>query len=510
MSDVVFTEADIEQIKTEGLSVNQALAQINLFKRGTRPVKLNRPCITYDGIVTIPKEDIKIITALYEEEARKGRMLKFVPASGAASRMFKEWFRCLENGVFDSEEGKRFVSELKTFAFYNDLGEAISRAGENIENMIKNKRFIDILAYIITSRGLNYGNLPKALLKFHVYPDRNRTALEEHLVEASLHTKGSNRICRVHFSVSEEHQKQVNDYLSRIKKYFEKYYNVQYDITLSTQKSSTNTIAVDLENRPFRDQQGGLVFRPGGHGALLEDLNSIDGDIIFLKNIDNVVPDRLKPVTIFYKKVLGGYLISLQNEIFRYLRMLGKKEPDKDRMAELILFCEQKLHIVFPPRFNDLPLPEKYALIFKKLNRPIRVCGMVKNEGEPGGGPFWINEEDGTQSLQIIEESQIDSRSKEQKALWSSATHFNPVDLVCGVRDYQSQKFDLRAFVDKNSYFISQKSEKGQDIRALELPGLWNGSMAFWNTIFVEVPIETFNPVKTIHDLLRPQHLADL
>jgi len=510
LSDVVFTEADIKQIKTEGLSVDQALAQINLFKRGTLPVNLNRPCIMHDGIVTIPKEDIKIITALYEEEARKGRMLKFVPASGAASRMFKEWFRCLENGVFDSEEANRFVSELKTFAFYNDLGEAISSAGENIENMIKNKRFTDILAYIITSRGLNYSNLPKALLKFHVYPDRNRTALEEHLVEASLHTKDSDRICRVHFTVSEEHQKQVNDYLSRIKKYFEQYYNVQYDVTLSTQKSSTNTIAVDLENRPFRDQQGGLVFRPGGHGALLEDLNSIDGDIIFLKNIDNVAPDRLKPVTIFYKKVLGGYLISLQNEIFRYLRMLGKKEPDKDMMSELILFCEQKLHIVFPPRFNDLPLPEKCAFIFKKLNRPIRVCGMVKNEGEPGGGPFWINEEDGTQSLQIIEESQIDSRSKEQKALWSSATHFNPVDLVCGVRDYQSQKFDLHAFVDKNSYFISQKSEKGRDIRALELPGLWNGSMAFWNTIFVEVPIETFNPVKTIHDLLRPQHLSDL
>ena len=510
MSDVVFTEADSEQIKTEGLSVNQALAQINLFKRGTRPVKLNRPCTTHDGIVTIPKEDIKIITALYEEEARKGRMLKFVPASGAASRMFKEWFRFLENGVFDSEEGKRFSSELKAFAFYNDLGEAVSRAGENIEDMIKNKRFIDILAYIITSRGLNYANLPKALLKFHVYPDRNRTALEEHLVEASLHTKDANRICRVHFTVSEEHQKQVNDYLSEIKKYFEKYYNIQYDITLSTQKSSTNTIAVDLENRPFRDQQGGLVFRPGGHGALLEDLNNIDGDIIFLKNIDNVVPDRLKPVTILYKKVLGGYLISLQNEIFRYLRMLGKKEPDKDMMAELILFCEQKIHIVFPPQFNDLPLPGKYASIFKKLNRPIRVCGMVKNEGEPGGGPFWINEEDGTQSLQIIEESQIDSRSKEQKSLWSSATHFNPVDLVCGVRDYQSQKFDLRAFVDKNSYFISQKSEKGRDIRALELPGLWNGSMAFWNTIFVEVPIETFNPVKTIHDLLRPQHLSEL
>jgi len=265
-----------------------------------------------------------------------------------------------------------------------------------------------------------------------------------------------------------------------------------------------------LENCPFRDQEGRLVFRPGGHGALLENLNSIDGDMIFLKNIDNVVPDRLKPVTILYKKVLGGYLISLQNEIFRYLRLMSKSEMDENTLDELIVFCKQKLHIVFPLMFEDLPRPEKLSTIFKKLHRPIRVCGMVKNEGEPGGGHFWVNEDDGTQSLQIIEETQIDARSKEQKDIWSSATHFNPVDLVCGVRDYRSQKFDLHEYVDKNSYFISQKSEKGKDLRALELPGLWNGSMAFWNTIFVQVPIETFNPVKTVNDLLRPQHVSSI
>jgi hypothetical protein len=507
---MTFSKADLRQIKMEGLSVDQVLTQIGFFNRGVLPIKLNRPCTVNDGIVSIPEEELKIITAVYDEEMGKGRALKFVPASGAASRMFRDWYGCLEKGRFDSEEGKVFSGNLNTFAFTRDLSEAISCDGKNIEDMIKNNKYTEILVYILTSKGLNYGNLPKALLKFHTYPDGNRAAIEEHLVEAALYTKDSSSICRIHFTISEEHQKAIKDYVAQVTKGYERVYNVKYVITLSTQKSSTNTIAVDLENCPFRDQEGMLVFRPGGHGALLENLNGIDGDMIFLKNIDNVVPDRLKPVTILYKKILGGYLISLQNEIFRYLRLMSNNEMDENTLNELIVFCKQKLHIVFPLMFEDLPRPEKLSTIFKKLHRPIRVCGMVKNEGEPGGGPFWVNENDGTQSLQIIEETQIDARSKEQKDIWSSATHFNPVDLVCGVRDYRSQKFDLHEYVDKNSYFISQKSEKGKDLRALELPGLWNGSMAFWNTIFVQVPIETFNPVKTVNDLLRPQHVSSI
>jgi hypothetical protein len=507
LSDVIFAELDIGRIRKEGLTVHQVLKQIDLFKKGVFPVRLNRPCTINDGIITIPERDLNSITALHEEEARKGRMLKFVPASGAASRMFRDWYRYLEKSDFGSGEGKGFSGDLKKFAFFSDLRNVISRDGEHIENMIENKRYADILTYILTSKGLNYGNFPKAILKFHTYQDCSRTALEEHLVEASLYTKDAGHVCRVHLTVSEEHQEDVNRYLSRIKGDYEKDYDVKYDITLSTQKSSTNTIAVNLENYPFRDQQGSLVFRPGGHGALLENLNSIDGDIIYLKNIDNVVPDRLKPVTTLYKKALGGYLVFLQNNIFRFLHLMSTKEPDKDVVADMIFFCKERLNIIMPPWFEASSLSEKCTLIYKKLNRPIRVCGMVKNEGEPGGGPFWVNEEDGTQSLQIIEESQIDLRSPEQKAIWSSATHFNPVDLVCGVRDYRSSKFDLHEFVDTNSYFISHKSERGRDLRALELPGLWNGAMAFWNTIFVEVPIETFNPVKTVNDLLRQQHM---
>ncbi len=508
MSDVIFTESDIRQIEKEGLTIDQVLKQIDLFKRGVFPVKLIRPCKINDGIITIPEENLNAITALHEEEARKGRMIKFVPASGAASRMFRDWYIYLEKDDIDSVEGEGFSSDLRKFAFFSDLSNVILREGEHIEKMIEDKRYADIMTYILTSKGLNYGNLPKALLKFHAYPNGSRTALEEHLVEASLYTKGACHVCRVHFTVSEEHQEAVNDYLSQVKKDYEKYYGVKYDITISNQKSSTNTMAVDLRNCPFRDQQGNLVFRPGGHGALLENLNSIDGDIIYLKNIDNVVPDRLKPVTTLYKKALGGYLVFLQNEIFKFLHIIGKNEVDNDAIVDMISFCESKLNIIMPAWFEASSFSEKCTFINRKLDRPIRVCGMVKNEGEPGGGPFWVNGVDGTQSLQIIEESQVDLRSPEQKAIWSSATHFNPVDLVCGVRDYQSGKFNLHEFVDPNSYFISQKSERGRDLRALELPGLWNGAMAFWNTVFVEVPIETFNPVKTVRDLLRQQHMS--
>lgn len=500
----------MKQIAMEGLSAEQVSAQIDLFQRGVFPIKLNRPCTLHDGIVSIPKEDLQKMSATYDNEMRKGRALKFVPASGAASRMFRDWYGYLERGRLDSEEGKEFAGNLNRFAFIRDLSDAVLRDGNNIDELMKNSNYTEILAYILTSKGLNYGSLPKALLKFHTYPEGSRAAIEEHLVEAALYTKDSNGRCRVHFTVSEEHREAVNDYLAQITKRYENIYDVRYDIALSTQKSSTNTIAVDLENQPFRDQQGRLVFRPGGHGALLENLNGIDGDIIFLKNIDNIVPDRLKAVTVLYKKVLAGYLISLQNEIYRYLHLISNNELNVDMLNELTVFCKQKLHIVFPQMFEDLPFPEKCSHIIKKLNRPIRVCGMVKNEGEPGGGPFWVNEDDGAQSLQIVEENQIDARSQEQRAVWSSATHFNPVDLVCGVKNFRSQKFDLHEYVNKNSYFISQKSEKGKDLRALELPGLWNGSMAFWNTIFVEVPIKTFNPVKTANDLLRPQHLTDI
>ncbi|HEX7535350.1 MAG TPA: DUF4301 family protein, partial [Syntrophales bacterium] len=377
---MIFTEADVRQIEKEGLNSKQVLAQIDLFKRGVRQITLNRPCTVNDGIVTIPEEELKKMAALYEEELAMGRkVLKFVPASGAASRMFKDWYVYLEKGSLDARQREEFAGELKRYAFYRDLRDVISRDGEDLEKMLEVQRHEDILAYILTSKGLNYGNLPKALLKFHAYPDGSRTALEEHLVEAALYTKDAYRNCRLHLTLSDEHHDDVADYLSVIKRYYEKHYEVTLDVALSTQKSSTNTLAVDLDNRPFRDQQGELVFRPGGHGAILDNVNGAGGDIIYLKNIDNIVPDKLKAVTVFYKKVLGGYLVSLQNEIFRYLRYLDKAQPEEQALRGMRLFCEKKLHLVMPPWFEDLPLAEKSSFIFRKLNRPIRVCGMVRN-----------------------------------------------------------------------------------------------------------------------------------
>lgn len=508
MTRRLFSEADIKQIESAGLTVEKVMEQIHIFERGVSLVTLNRPCTINDGIVKIEEPEMNSLLKLFDEEGRLRKVLKFVPASGAASRMFKDWHRCVEQRHFESAaEGENFLSNLKSFAFFEDLRAVIARDDKDIQRMIDSGKSIDVIEYILTSRGLNYGCLPKALLKFHIYPEGARTALEEHLVEAALYAKDVRGVCRIHFTVSEEHLDMVKKHVSGVQGVYEDKFSVTFDITFSTQKSSSDTIAVGLDNNPFRDHEGKLVFRPGGHGALLENLDEIDGDIIFVKNIDNVVPDRLKDVTVTYKRLLAGLLIQLQKEIYAYLDMLDSGKVDNDTLLSISSFCEKRLHSVFPPWFNGLSFMEKCRFLYDKLNRPIRVCGMVKNEGEPGGGPFWVEEKDGTQSLQIVEESQVNAKSEEQRAIWFSSTHFNPVDLVCGVRDFRSRKFTLRNFVDHDAYIITQKSEKGRDLRALELPGLWNGSMAFWNTIFVEVPIETFNPVKTVHDLLRPQHL---
>ncbi len=508
MTRPVLTGEDIRRIEAEGLTEDKVLAQLEFFKMGASPVRLNRACTVGDGITVIPKEKMEELLAIHDEAAGKGRMLKFVPASGAASRMFREWYRYYDSRSLDSdpEMGADFAVNLNRYAFYDDLRGTVSRAGYDIAELVKDRKFSIILEYILTVKGLNYAHLPKALLKFHAYTDCNRTSLEEHLVEAALYVRDAKGVCRIHFTVSKEHESDVKNYFSNVRRYYENSYNIKFDLRISTQLASTNTIAVDMDNRPFRDSGGMLVFRPGGHGALLKNLNAIDGDIIFLKNIDNVVPDRLKGITVQYKKILGGYLIKIQKKVFEYLHLLSSGRVDGQLLSEAAGFCERELNIVFHPEFDGFPDGEKKNYIISRLTRPLRICGMVKNVGEPGGGPFWVEEEDGTQSLQIIESAQVDMGSEQQKSVWMSATHFNPVDLVCGLRDYTSKKFDLERFVDKKAILITQKSEEGRDLKALEIPGLWNGSMARWNTVFVEVPIETFNPVKTVDDLLRKQH----
>jgi len=500
---------DLRQIEEAGISLEQVGAQINFLKKGVKPLKLNRPCAKGDGIVILPKREQAKMAALHDASCRTGRFMKFVPASGAASRMFVHWHSALAKGGFGgTEREKTFSDNLCKFAFFPDLKQTIASCGEDIETLLNDRKLDRIIHYILTSRGLNYEHLPKALLKFHACGEGGcRTPIEEHLIESALYTADAHKECRIHFTVSEEHIKAVFLSLKEIKKGCADRLGVTFRIGLSTQSLSTNTVAWEGENL-FRDRAGRLVLRPGGHGALLKNLHDLDGDIIFIKNIDNVVPDRLKPKVIFYKKVLGGYFISLEEEIFRHLKRLSDGEATAEAVREANLFCRKKLNVVFPSAFEGWPLTQQRRFIINKLNRPLRVCGMVKNEGEPGGGPFWIDE-GGEQSLQIVEYQQIDTGCEEQRAIWSTSTYFNPVDIVCGLRDHRSQKFDLPFFADPTAVTLSEKIELGRKITALEHPGLWNGAMAKWNTVFVEVPLATFNPVKTIEDLLRPQHLPN-
>jgi hypothetical protein len=507
MSSNFFSDEDLKAITAKGIDVLQVLEQLEIFRRGAKPIRLLRPACVGEGIVQIPANEREVFVSLYNQAAKKGRMIKFVPASGVASRMFKDWYGLYQQGEFDSAERlNEFLENIVKFAFYDDLKEIIASQGEDVEVLIRKGRYMDILKLILTPLGLNYNWLPKALLKFHIYPEHTRTALEEHLVEAVLYARDARNVCRIHFTVSEEHESRFNDLLSRVKGYYEDLFGVKYEIAVTIQHSSTDTIAVDMENKPFRDRSGKIVFRPGGHGALLKNLNAIDGDIIFIKNIDNVVPDRLKDITVLHKKILGGYLVQLQDKIFHHLKLLSKERVDDKLLSRVIRFCREELFLFFPDGFWNDTLSGKKEYILRMLNRPVRVCGMVKNEGEPGGGPFWV-EEDGTRSLQIVEQNQLDLNLEEQRDIWKSSTHFNPVDLVCGVRNYQGEKFDLTVYVNRDAVLISKKSHEEGELKALELPGLWNGSMAFWNTIFVEVPLETFNPVKTIDDLLRKSHL---
>ncbi|MCX8012648.1 MAG: DUF4301 family protein, partial [Desulfobacterota bacterium] len=358
---------------------------------------------------------------------------------------------------------------------------------------------------LLTDLGLTYAQLPKALIKFHTYPDGNRTALEEHLVEAVAYVQDQNKISRLHFTVSPEHEKLFVQHLKIVKPKYEEKYQVKFQVDFSLQKPSTNTIAVRLDNHPFRDKAGRLVFRPGGHGTLIENLNALNADLIYIKNIDNVTPDRLKDETFLWKKILGGYLVKTQERIFAYLKELENRE-DKKLLKEIFDFTNDELFILPPSNKQLSSLKNKREFLFKKLNRPIRIGGMVKNQGEPGGGPFWVKGKDEALSLQVVEDAQVDMTSKEQRLIWNQATHFSPVDFVCGVRDYKGDPFDLKKYVDPAAVFISLKSKDGEPLKALELPGLWNGGMADWISIFVEVPLITFTPVKTVNDLLRPEH----
>ena len=505
----MLTQEDKDLLAKKGISEQQIAEQLACFEKGFPFLKLFAAAsVENRGIMLVGEEAQKTYLAAWDayKEGDK-KIVKFVPASGAASRMFKNMFEFLgaDYDVPTTDFEKKFFNNIKNFAFYADLDAAcVKNNGKGIEALISEGNYKAVVANLLESAGLNYGALPKGLLKFHKYEDGVRTPLEEHLVEGALYAAGKSGEVNVHFTVSTEHRELFAKLVDEKVAQYAAKYGVKYNISFSEQKPSTDTVAVDMENKPFRDN-GKLLFRPGGHGALIENLNDLDADIVFIKNIDNVVPDRLKGDTVTYKKLLAGVLVTLQKQAFEYLQLLDSGHYRHDELENIIRFVQQQLHC----RKDDIKDMEDADLVIylrKKLNRPMRVCGMVKNVGEPGGGPFLAYNPDGTVSLQILESSQIDMNDPEKKAMFEKGTHFNPVDLVCAVRDYKGNKFNLVNYVDKATGFISYKSKGGKELKALELPGLWNGSMSDWNTIFVEVPLSTFNPVKTVNDLLREQH----
>ena len=513
----MLSEKDIEQIISEGRDVETIEKQLNGFKLGFPFMNLVAPANPGKGINQLDEQRINEYVTLYDGLSKSKRALKFVPASGAATRMFKNLIEFREdaiaaqdlNAMLDEDRhqsAKKFFNNLKKFAFYEELKQLLEKNEKFNADIFDQKSFILLLEYLLSEKGLNYENLPKGLLLFHQYPDKSRTPFEEHLIEGAHYCVDKQHNVHIHFTISPDHLIRFQEMTDLVIDEYQQRFNVRIDVSFSIQKSSTDTIAVNQQNEPFRNADGSILFRPGGHGALIENLNDLDGDIIFIKNIDNVVTDKLKEETYTFKKVLGGLLLSLQGEIFGFLKKLNSGKVSDIEIDQIIHFARTELYVDLGSAFKNMKTLEKIRFLFDKLNRPIRVCGMVRNIGEPGGGPFLVKNRRGEESLQIVESSQINMADPKQKEIFLSATHFNPVDLACGVKDFRDEKFNLKQFIDPTTGFISLKSKDGRDLKALELPGLWNGAMAEWITVFVEVPIVTFNPVKTIGDLLRTEH----
>ena len=512
----MFSKNDIDQISAMGTTPEAVLSQIEIFKKGIPHIKLVRPAIVGDGIIRLDEKSLMKWVEKYDKHSPNYTVVKFVPASGAATRMFKDafqWLDELKSGLSEDDlchkysEANTFFSNVRQLALWEDLTKILENKGMDAEECYHSKNYKCILEALLGEDGLNYSNLPKGLIKFHKYPDKkeSRTPVEEHLVEGAKYARIQDGTVRIHFTVSPAHRDHFSRLTDELVPLYGKSYEAQYEISFSLQKTSTDTIAVDINNEPFREDDGKLHFRPGGHGALIENLNDLDGDFVFIKNIDNVVPDSLKEPTIIYKKVIGGLLIHLQDKIDEILRKIHENDFKKEDYPEVREFVIEQLNI------DPLLIPEDFSegieILPNLLDRPVRVCGMVKNVGEPGGGPFWVeNLENNSCSLQIVESSQVNVKDPGQEHIFKKATHFNPVDLVCSIRSWNDDQYDLREFIDNDTCFISHKSKNGRDLKALELPGLWNGAMAKWITVFVEVPLITFNPVKTVNDLLRKEH----
>lgn len=508
----MFNDKDLNLFEELGISTEDIENQINIFREGIDFVKLVKPATLGDGIENLDEKETKSSINYYEELKDRYEIIKFIPASGAASRMFKALYEALEKSLKEGnaslESNKtliEFFDNLKEYPFYHDLDKVISDNGDSIDWLLEQDNYGSILEYLLQDKGLNYGKLPKGLLKFHTYSSESRTAFEEHYEEAGMYIANSLGNVNLHFTVSPEH---VSLFSSLADELNDKYMNEQgliFNVGFSVQKPSTDTIAVTPENEPFRDREGNILFRPGGHGALLDNLNDLEPPLVFIGNIDNVSPDRNKDLRVSYKKSLGGFLLRKVEKIHEVLDRI-KKEEKGDSLRDHVKNVIYEISPLMGDRLSAESDDTFYHKAYNFLNRPVRVCGMVRNVGEPGGGPFWVSDRDGMISRQIIESSQINLEDENQEEMFRASTHFNPVDLVCFIHDHEGNKFDLKNFRDPDMAFISEKSQGGKNLKALELPGLWNGSMAGWLTWFVDVPLETFSPVKTVYDLLRPEH----
>ncbi|MDR6299536.1 DUF4301 family protein [Mesonia maritima] len=497
-----FTEKDQKQINEENLTTTQLLNQLETFKSGIPPINLIISATLKNGIISITEEEKEKFISYFDSEKKELKLVKFVPASGAATRMFKKVFNFLEELTSEKKPFQKILDKPK-YAEVKQLlenKEKLPFHEKVLENLPTNESKPTDLLYLetlLSTEKLNFGKLPKGLIPFHKHKDSTTSPFIEHFYESAIYAE-TNGKARLHFTVTEEHLPKFQHAFETQKNQLEQENNCAFEVDYSFQQKSTNTIAVNLDNTPFRHTNNQLVFRPAGHGALLQNLNKVEADIIFIKNIDNVVKRKFLPEIANYKKMLAGFLLQTQHEIFQLLTELDKDGFSEELADKARKFVKNKFGFI--KQFNSA------EAIKNHLNKPIRICGMVKNEGAPGGGPFWIKGEDGKISLQIVESAQMDLNNPKQAEIQEKATHFNPVDLVCGIKNYKGEKFDLNEFSAPEQGFISEKSIDGKKIKALELPGLWNGAMAKWNTIFVEVPSHTFNPVKTVNDLLKPSH----
>ena len=511
-----FTDSDFDQIKAHRVPLQKICEELLIFEEGIAKIQLVKPATINDGIIKLSKEEFQVYSNQFDALKSNLVINKFVPASGAATRMFKflnEFLNKFEpenetiNAYINRNKDKNlpvFLAGIEKFPFYDDVKSKLKELYSDYYSLESHEKSYRFIKAMLSSEQFDFSNKPKGVLKFHKYDDYIATPVEEHLNECVGYAT-SDSISNLHFTVSESHETLFRDIIKEVKPKIEGRTQTAINVDYSYQDMATDTIAVDLDNQPFRDSEGKIVFRPGGHGALITNLNTMNADVVFIKNIDNIIQNHIEETTL-YKKGLAGCLLGLQNEIFSILCRIEQQKIEENDLPEIIRFMAEKLNIVLYEGFDKYTFENKIDSIKKKLNRPIRVCGMVKNEGEPGGGPFWVRSERGNLSLQIVESSQVETKNSEQHEILSASTHFNPVDLVCGIKNYKGEKFDLLQYIDSKAGFIVSKNSGGKEIKAYELPGLWNGAMAKWITVFVEVPLITFNPVKTVNDLLKPAH----